>query len=96
MPIMLLHFRSNPTTLGFAIYFLVPVLGSDTLRPQSLYLSVGHRAALRKEDAPVDLRQHVVETCCFLAVPMECSTLLPPAAEHKMLSTASAAAQIPF
>lgn len=83
---MLLHFRSNPTTLGFAVYFLVPVLGS-----------VGPRAALRKEDAPVDPRQHVevVETCCFLTVPMECSTLLPPAAEHEMLSTASAAAQIP-
>lgn len=86
MPIMLLHFRSNPATLGFAVYFLVPVLGS-----------VGARAALRKEDAPVDLRQHaeVVETCCFLSVPMECSTFLPPAAAHEMLSTASAAAEIP-
>lgn len=34
MPIMLLHFRSNPTTLGFAVCFLVPVLGSDTVRSE--------------------------------------------------------------
>lgn len=33
-----------------------------------------------------------VET--LLTVPVECSTLLPPAAEHKMLNSASAAAQI--
>lgn len=86
MPIMLLHFRSNPTTLGICSLFSSPVLGT-----------VGPRAALRKEDAPVDPRQHVevVETCCFLTVPVECSTLLPPAEEHEMLSTASAAAQIP-
>lgn len=83
MPIVLLHFRSKTTTLGFAIYFLVPVLGS-----------FGPRAALRKEDAPVDPRLHVEGVETLLTVPMECSTLLPPAAEHKMLNTASAAAQI--
>lgn len=86
MPIMLFHFRSNPATLGFAVYFLGPVLGS-----------VGPRAALRKEDVPVDPRHHVevAETCCFLTVPIECSSLLPPAAEHEMQSAASATAQIP-
>lgn len=67
MLIVLLCFRSNPTTLGLAIYFLVLDFGS-----------VGSRAALKKEDAAMALRQcvGVGETCCFLSVPRKCSTPL--------------------